>query len=464
MLSAKLIMLKRINSLYGLRFIFFIPFLILIHHSEAQDNSPYSRYGIGDIVPSTNIISRGMGGLSAGYADIISVNFNNPASYSLFQAFQEANSKKLASGRVVLDIGTNFESRTLREPNNTEKFTANNALFSYLQVGVPLKKNWGISLGLRPVSRISYKISRIELLIDPQTQLPIDTAQTLFSGDGGVFLPTIGTGYKIKNFSFGVNIGYMFGKKNYSTKRGIINDTVQYLLSNHETRATFGNLFYNAGLQYDIKLADQFELTLGAYGNFKRELEASQDVIRETYYQDAITGDTRLDSVFEQTNIKGSVIYPSSFGFGFTAKKNLLDPKKTGWIVGVDFVQTKWDNYRFYGMKDSVRNNWELRVGTQIRPILQKGFFSRIFYRAGFFTGTDYIKVKNKLPQYGFSFGAGLPLRSSDRFSVNQLTYLNLAFEYIKRGNNDNLLRENLFRLSASFSLSDLWFFKRKYE
>ena len=31
----------------------------------SQDNSPYSRYGLGDIVPSTNINSRGMGSISA---------------------------------------------------------------------------------------------------------------------------------------------------------------------------------------------------------------------------------------------------------------------------------------------------------------------------------------------------------------------------------------------------------------
>ncbi|HRF27774.1 MAG TPA: hypothetical protein PKW54_10550, partial [Ferruginibacter sp.] len=30
----------------------------------AQENSPYSRYGLGDIVPNQNVVNRGMGGLS----------------------------------------------------------------------------------------------------------------------------------------------------------------------------------------------------------------------------------------------------------------------------------------------------------------------------------------------------------------------------------------------------------------
>ena len=460
----KSITLKEIKELYGYRLALFTLFFSLYFTGKAQDNSPYSRYGIGDIVPSTNITSRGMGGISAAYYDAISVNFNNPASYSSFQTFLEQNKKKLASGRAVLDVGLNFESRTLRENNNPEKFVASNALFSYLQVGIPLQKNWGISLGLRPISRISYKILRRELLIDPQTQLPIDTASTLFTGDGGLYLPTFGTGYKIKNFSIGANIGYLFGKKNYSTKRRILNDSIPYLQSNHETKTTFGNIFFTGGVQYDISLSKQSTLTLGAYGNFKRELEASQDLVRETYYRDITSGDTRLDSVYEQKNMTGTLVYPSSFGVGFVIRKNLADPKKTGLILGMDFVQTKWSDYKFYGMGDSVRNNWELRAGAQIRPIIQKGYFSKVSYRAGFFIGPDYIKVKNKLNQYGFTFGMALPLTSTDRFSMNQLTILNLTFEYIKRGNNNNLLRENMFRLSAGLSLSDLWFFKRKYE
>ena len=32
----------------------------------AQENSPYSRYGLGDLAPNHNVFSRGMGGISAG--------------------------------------------------------------------------------------------------------------------------------------------------------------------------------------------------------------------------------------------------------------------------------------------------------------------------------------------------------------------------------------------------------------
>ena len=98
MVSAKSIIPKEIKVLCSYCGTLFIPFFCLFLSANAQDNSPYSRYGIGDIVPSTNITSRGMAGISSSYSDIISVNMNNPASFAYFQTVLEKNKKKSASG------------------------------------------------------------------------------------------------------------------------------------------------------------------------------------------------------------------------------------------------------------------------------------------------------------------------------------------------------------------------------
>ncbi|HYM95031.1 MAG TPA: hypothetical protein VET23_12875 [Chitinophagaceae bacterium] len=444
----------------------FISFFILsLSNGFAQDNSPYSRYGLGDLVSPTNVNSRSMGGISAAYSDPFSINFNNPASYSLFQVKKEQNSKKLSWGRALLDLGVNFDSRTLRENTGAQKFVASNILFSYLQVGIPIRENWGMSFGLRPVTRISYKINKLERLYDPITLQPIDSSLTEYSGDGGTYLATLGSGYKIKKFSFGFNMGYMFGKKDYATKRAFINDSVNYEQSNYETKTSFGNIYFDAGIQYNTKLNDKISLTLGAYGNWDEKLKASQDVIRETFLRDPSFGDTRLDSVSEQSNVKGKIIYPKSLTIGFLVTKEPKG-KEGGWQFGMDLAQTKWDRYRYYGLADSIRNKWELRIGTQLWPAPKAGYWSNVTYRAGFFVGPDYIKLNNKLPQFGASFGMGLPIANyrSNFNSQTQATIVNLTMEYIKRGNKNNLLRENLFRLSIGFSLSDLWFLKHKYD
>ena len=471
---AKLTMLKRINVLRGFLATGLVFICAAFSSVFGQDNSPYSRYGIGDLVPSTNTVNRSLGGISAGYADFLSINFNNPASYTSFESVKETKSKKQYAGRALIDIGMNFESRTLREPATAKKFTASNALFSYVQVGMPLSAKWGLSFGLRPISRISYKMYRSERLINPIPPFnPIDSALTRFEGDGGSYLASVGTGvalFKKEKFkmeeklSIGVNAGYMFGEKNYSTKRTLINDTVEYKQANYETKTNYGNLYFNAGIQYKLPVKKNMILTIGAFGNWGQTMNATQDVLRETFEYNATFGEVRLDSVSDKRNVKGKIEMPSSYTVGFVLQKYPGGPKEGGWLIGVDFNQQNWDNYRFYGTTDAVQNKWEVKVGAQITPAPKtKSYFSNVAYRFGLFTGPDYINVGSKLNQFGGSFGVGLPMRRNAQVP-NAISLINLSFEYIKRGNNDNILKENMFRFSLGLSLSDLWFIKRKYD
>ena len=452
----------------------------------AQDNSPYSRYGLGDLHPNTNIYSRGMGGLSAAYSDqpidgesdprigkyYPSINFLNPASYSRFLAIKEGTTRKLKYGRMMFDVGVNFSNRTLHEANNPQSFSSSNGYFSYMQIAVPIKKNWGLILGLRPLSTISYKIDRNERLLDPVTGAMIDSAKTQFRGDGGSYLFNTGTGVAIKNFSVGINAGFLFGKKDYSTRRRFINDTVYYSASNHQTKTNFGGLFFNAGMQYRVDLSkDKLKyIQFGAFGNVQHKLDTKNDIIRETYYLDPADGsELRLDSVYEQLGVKGSLDYPANLGAGFIVEQ-LPDTKRSGWLVGVDFLSNNWDKYRFNGQTDALRSNWQIRVGGQLRPAMKTSYKSFLSYRAGFFVGDDYVYLNNKkLPVWGISAGVTLPIlnlkdnSAAKRFRT-QFSIVNLSAEYIKRGNDDNPINENQFRISAGFTLSDLWFTKRKYD
>ena len=473
----KLITPKRTNTLHCFSLTILVLFSIAVTPVFSQDNSPYSRYGIGDLVPATSVTNRAMGGISAGYTDFLSINFSNPASFSAFQGILEAKSKKLSSGRAILDIGLNLDNRTLIETSPAKKFTASNALFSYLNVGVPLRKNWGLSFGLRPISRISYNIIRNERLKDPITGLPIDSTTTSYKGSGGTYLASMGTGFSLferktkkgqENLSIGFNAGYMFGGKDYSTRRTFINDSVDYYQANYETKTNFGSIFFNAGLQYKFTLdsANHTSLTIGAFGNLGQQLNATQDLIRETFIYDDNQGNLRLDSIYDQRNIKGKIELPASYTIGFVAQRPIIidkDIKKIGWIFGADFTLQNWNKYRFYGQVDSVTNSWQVKIGGQINPVPNRNYFSRVSYRFGLVAGPDYIKVKQNLPQFGASFGLGLPLAIS-RQAPNQNTLINIALEYGKRGNNNNLLKENTFRFSLGFSLSDFWFIKRKYD
>jgi hypothetical protein len=411
--------------------------------AKAQtENSPYSRYGLGDILPSQNILNRSMGGVAAAYSDFHTVNFINPASYSKLKY-------------TTLDFGLDINSRTLRALDPPRKFSSSSPIISYLQLGVPLsmKKDWGMNLGLRPLTRINYKIERNERIDG------IDSLNTLFEGNGGAYEVYAGTGFGIKNFSVGLNVGYLFGSKNFSTRKSFIPDSAEvfYYQSNHETQANYNGLLLNGGIQWAGKLNKSTVLRLGAHGNLKKTMNASKDILRETFQYNSTTGAIdSLDVASNQKGIEGDVDYPSSFGAGFIFDK----PGK--WMFGADLTLTNWDDYRFFGEVDQVQNSWMLHVGGQIIPKAGRNYLSYVAYRAGFQYGKDYIKIDQDLPVWSFSAGASFPMRKAAY--TNQFSMINLGFELGQRGNKDNFVRENFFRLSIGLSLSDIWFVKRKYD
>ena len=395
----------------------------------AQENSPYSRYGIGNIFQSSNIVSRGMGGISGAFtegryvkvngelkqiANSPSINFNNPATYA-YSALTFDPTKYQAP--VLFDVGTEYQNRTLKSNNPVSKYSTNNLIFSYVQIGVPLttkkmaKKDMalGLNFGLRPVTRINYKIEKFGRLSG------IDSLQTIYEGNGGLNEAYTGLGLKIKNFSIGFNTGYLFGNKDYSTRLIFINDTVSYHASNSATKTYLGGLFFNAGIlytKYFKKGNDYSALRIGAYGNLSQSYNASQDVVRETFVYNSTTGNPdRVDSVYESVGQKGKVQLPATYGVGITYENK-------HWIIGADFEATNWSTYRFYGATDAVKNNWTAKAGVQYFPAADNSrkYLNFVKYRAGFYFGPDYINVDSNLPQYGITLGGGFPLKLKGAF------------------------------------------------
>jgi len=447
----------------------FIASGIICNTASAQDNSPFSRYGIGDLAAPANVISRSMGGIAAGYTDFLSINYANPAAFSSFQAIIEQSTKKVSYGRAILDVGINIDNRTLREPNKVGKFSSTNAIFSHIMVGLPVKKNWGMAFGLRPISKIGYNIVKIDKAVDPTTNKAIDSAFYTFEGSGGTYYANIGTGYKMElgkksTLAIGATVGYLFGEKDYLSYIRFASDSVSYKSAKYESKTNYGNLNVEGGLQFATQLKENLKFTIGAFGTNGSKLNAKKTTLRETTLVNAAGEIVRLDSVYAQTDLKGKLVFPSSYTFGILLER-MPTPKKPGLLAGVDIALNNWDEYRFYGQaENTVKNAWQIRAGGQFRPVFKNNYLTSISYRAGFFIGQDYIQVQNKLPLLGFSIGLGLPILNYGQINANTATIINTSFEFINRGNNDNILKENMFRLSLGMSLSDFWFIKRRYE
>ncbi len=434
--------------------------ILFIFKSLAQDNSPLSRYGLGDLVPGGNIINRGMGRFAAAYADYQTINFLNPASYSNF-----------GTQRAILDIGLDINNRTLSNSQGS-KYSSANAIIPYLAAGFQIKPQkskieWGLAFGIRPLTKVSYNIeSRSRIRAG-------DSIINLFEGRGGAYQAFAGTGIAYKNLSIGVNAGYRFGSKDYLSRTIIPNDTFpdRYLTAKKTVSNTFNGFVTELGMQYKIKLSSDTAkmkksfFHLGAYASLKTNLRTLRDeTLENVLVINEFGGETRVDSVSETKETRGQIIYPSTYGFGvmYEAMGN------SQVTIGADFVMHNWSEYRYYNATDNLQNAWRFHIGGQFTPDIvgrAKNYWSYVSYRAGFHYGTSPYTLAGNLNGYGITFGAGFPIRKYGyELYKGTSNVINTAIEFGQQGNKTSLLRENYFRLTIGFSLSDVWFIKRKYD
>ena len=432
------------------KFSFFFLFLLISLYATAQENSPFSRYGLGDTYPSQNIINRAMGGVASTYANGQSVNLSNPAAYSELKI-------------VTYDIGLTLDTRSLKSADPVLKYSSVNLTPSYVALGLPLSKkhNLGLAFGLKPISKVSYSIEQ-------SVRLPADSMHYLYKGDGGLYQAFVGIGKRWGGLRLGINTGYMFGRKENNTIATPV-DSVSTYKSNSQTVTTYDKFFINAGLQYDAKLSKTTALRFGLAGNLKQKLNAQQQVNKQTFEYDPNGTMVKVDSISQPPELKGSIQLPVSYTAGISLNSSVIDQlgnKFDKSLIAVEYESTKWTDYRFYGQPDKLINSWQIKAGGQFtpNPLSIKSYWNRATYRAGFYYGKEAVNADgNELPIFGFTIGTGLPVRKWRSFD-NQYTIINTAIEIGKRGNKNNNITEGFFRVSLGLNLSDIWFQKRKYD
>jgi len=431
-------------------------FTFITAFAYGQDNSPFSRYGIGDQAQNNNIVSRSMGGIVAGYSDYQSINLNNPASLGNVQI-------------TIFDFGAEVVRRTLKSNISPAKYTSTNTNVSYLQIGFPLgsfkakksdpEKNifWGGSFGLRPVTRIGYKIQ------DDKRVFGIDSVNNLYEGSGGLNQVNFSTGVRVKNLSVGVSAGYTFGNNDYSTKVQFVNDTIAYYRSNRDAQTRFGGLFVTVGTQYQIKLKGDGLLKFGAYANLQQNLRARRDVLDATFTPDNNGSELIIDTISFKQGQAGTIAIPASYAAGFTYANTHI-------LLGADVEIADWKNFTSFSEKDpALQNSFTVKAGIQYYPAVETTpttkYWSFVKYRAGIYYGNDYVKITNNRTIAGATFGAGFPLTSFQRLRFGDFVTLNTSIDLGIRGNrNSESIRENVARFSLGLSMNARWFQKRKYD
>jgi len=221
-------------------------------------NSPYSRYGLGELQYAGFVNNIPIGGIyNALQNDTTApffINPSNPASHASIRL-------------TAFDFG--LKSNTTQLETTDKKFTSHQSALSYMALAFPASKWWGASFGLLPYSNVGYKI------YDKREQDSIGTVNYSYEGEGGINQVYLGNGFKVKNFSAGVNIAYLFGDLAYFS-RDSFPKASNYLNTKRSQTTRVSDMHYTFGLQYHQRLKKNWSFTLGATGNFQSNINVKR--------------------------------------------------------------------------------------------------------------------------------------------------------------------------------------------
>ncbi|PIF01811.1 MAG: hypothetical protein CR965_01320 [Paludibacter sp.] len=390
--------------------------------TQNQSNSPYTRYGYGELSHSVPIELKGMGGVSIGNRSKNIINGINPASYT-----------SVDSMTFMFDIAANGRiSRFSDELNSHQTFNSN---LEYLRLRFPLKKWLAVSVGLEPYSFAGYQYHQkdsIKVLQNNGTNKNLYYLEH-FQGTGG--LSQIYTGVSLKLFNhiaLGVNAYYLFGELNNKRTLSFINSTNNPTSYSNKIVANDFRLRY--GTQYFHSFG-KHNVILGAIYEPKKKLDGSFSELKDNQ-------EVETNSNFE---------LPETIGVGLNYTFN------NQFTLGIDYMKQGWKDINYFGKKDTLYSTNQFALGMEYIPNLKgRKYLERVRYRAGIKTNNQYYKIQDKSSSqnYTFSLGAGFPI-----FTGRSI--LNVAIEYGKIGNN-SLLREDFIQISFSASINEYWFFKPK--
>ncbi len=441
--------------------------------AQAQEISPYSRFGMGDITSPDFAASRSLGGLSAAYRSPFNINFANPASYSQLSF-------------VTFEIGVQANNRWLTTQNNS--YTAGDGFLDYLALAFPFRKNGTLSVGLVPYSSMRYDLQ------SNHTDSSGANFTRLYSGRGRTYDLYAGyshivfqkdTNYTLlQNLSLGANVAYRFGQMRYgevltladnntslSARRNAtlrVNDLVvtvgaQYRLCLNCPVTPEDSVALKASLDAAGKTVEKWQpiyITFGAYGGTPSNFNSNVSSVFDRF---VVSGSnvTTLDTISSTDGEKIKLKMPAQFGFGAMIGNDVK------WNIGLDFKYTLWDGFNGISDNNPLKNSFRVGGGIEYRPNIEgRGFVRRTQYRVGGYYDSGYLDINGQnISEFGMTLGLGIPLRPLNK----GFDQVNIGLAAGSRGTTSSgLLQETFVKVSVGILLNsagaDRWFVKRKYD
>ena len=402
--------------------------------------TPYSLYGIGEIVKQGTAINRGMGGIGVGVRDNRYINYVNPASITQRDTLA-----------FMLDFGItqkNFYNSDGKSKSAYNTFNMHNVIFT-----APIYKKSALIIGITPYSDVGYKFESTETDSELVSQYGDIKYQKYGTGSINQFF--IGASMNFfKHFSVGAEYIYYFGALNRFSN--VLFNSASKTMRTLETGWDYalGASSARVGLQYfgNLNKEKGVDLTVGA--TYRMATNLKGDFNRFAYAYDESIRDTIRNDLYEDAKIK----IPQEFSVGFSIRK------KDKWMFGFDYMRQDWTKSSFEGadgvkLKPCVAGYY--KAGFEFIPNKYdiRYYMKRVTYRLGAYYEQSYVQLgSHQINAAGITFGMSLPI-------YRLYNAVNLAVDFGQRGTvKDNLVRERYVQFIVNISLHDIWFVKHQYQ
>lgn len=442
------------NSIFTLFFILFGGLTLLAQDGVPATNSPFSRYGVGNLFNQTFGAQQSMGGWSAAYSSPFFVNMENPASlgslrYTSFETglFYEYTRLEASSASANIQDG-NLVNLTLAFPI----FNPLNRLTQTRRSPI----DWGMAISLTPYSEVGYDI--LTTTIDPQ----VGEVEYSFRGDGQLYTLKLGNGVKYKNFSVGANVGYLFGKIT-QTRLASLNELEFALSDILQDNTSHAGFVWDLGVQQEFIISkpdtvnvstrnrkQPVKLVLGLSAKSNQRISTNSESI---YMRDRLQG-VGNDTIVFINEQEARSTFPAEFKLGLAVKQGQK------FIIGTEVKYSLWSNFDHPTLLDDLDDGLRFSLGGSWTPNVRSyKIFQRTKYRAGLFYEKDPRVVGGEqLTNFGLDLGLSFPII----LPRGVPSFMHLGFEVGQLKN--SALSETYFRTTLAFTLNDnTWFFKRKY-
>ena len=402
-----------------------ITILSLPTYAENGMNSPYTRFGFGQLSSPEIGTSVGMGGTGIGVQHRNQINMLNPASYAAIDTLT-----------FLLDIGMSLNNTNIAQ--GEIKMNSRNTTFDYLAMQFRLVPRLGMTIGITPYSNVGYDFNETRQIYNDEEGQIIATNR--YYGTGGLRQITAGLGYTpFTGVSVGANFSFLYGEIYHYIYNQYSDSNISSRIKQYRADITTYNI--NLGAQYQAFVGkDRF--TVGV------TYQPGHTIDDDVYTIETISANDTLS--------RSKMSIPTAFGVGISYTH---DNRLT---IAADYTLQQYGSVEFFGTRGIDRHRASIGI-EYIPELLTRKIFRRARYRAGLHCATAHYEVNGQQgpTEYGATLGIGLPIMNR----WNGKSIINISGQYIHtRPKTIGMITENALCLNIGISFNETWFNKWKVQ